>query len=255
MTWLAAGFAFALLAGCASNTFSNPGATATAATPPPVSGQPIPDSMAAEASSEAVSHLNVVVTVAGGGVAEAVRQAVEGQLAAAGYKLNAEAPDITVSLAVHSSEFDRTGDYIRYEGKVDLGINRNWDNKRLGFASPSVRAKRGLGEDEAARNLTAELATAAAKVVTSIVQPAQAGLAAMDVTIKRDWLTARDPEYAQRFISAVKEQRGVIYCALVAHDYDTKVLTFRIVYLADALPEGLLNRLASLRDLQLKPRR
>jgi hypothetical protein len=136
-----------------------------------------------------------------------------------------------------------------------VGINRNWDNKRLGFESASVRAKRGLGEDEAARNLTAALSTAAAKVVTRIVQPTQSGLAALDVTIKRDWLTTRDPEYARRFIATVKEQHGVIYCALVAHDDDTRLLTFRIVYLADAMPEGLLNRLTSLRDLQIKPRR
>jgi hypothetical protein len=253
ITWLAVSSISLLLTGC-NSTYTNPGTPQIPQTPPPVSGRAIPDTMAAEASAEAVRHFNVVVTATGGGVAEAVRQTIEGQLAAGGFKINDEAPDITVSLAVRSSEFDRTGNYIRYEGTAEVGINRTWDNKRLGFENPSVRAKRGLGEDEATRNLTAELSAAAADFVIRAARPEQSGLSALDVTIHRPWLTTRDPEYAKRFISAVKRQNGVIYCAMVAHDYDTKVLTFRIVYLADAMPEGLLNRLATLRDLQIKPR-
>ena len=73
------------------------------------------------------------------------------------------------------------------------------------------------------------------------------------MTVRRPWLSTRDPEYAQRLIQAVKAQRGVVYCAMVAHDYETKVLTFRIVYLAEAMPEGVLNRLASMKDLAIKP--
>ncbi|HRU07504.1 MAG TPA: hypothetical protein P5137_17210, partial [Candidatus Brocadiia bacterium] len=90
------------------------------------------------------------------------------------------------------------------------------------------------------------------------------GLAVQDVTIRRPWLVGRDPntvwihdrdpEYAQRFIAAVRQIRGVVYCAMVAHDYDQRALTFRVVYLADALPEGLLNRLANMKDLKIKPR-
>lgn len=163
-------------------------------------------------------------------------------------------PDICVQLAVHSSEFDRSGNYLRYEGTVEAGVNRTWDNKRLGYDTISVRGKRGLGADEALRNLTAELAEAAAARLTTFARPEQSGLAVMDVTVRRPWLTARDFDYAQRFIQAIKAQRGVIYCALVAQDYDTKTLTFRVVYLAEAMPEGILNRLASLRELKIKPR-
>jgi hypothetical protein len=220
--------------------------------------------MAAEASAEAVRHFNFLVTTSGTGPADAVRKAVEGRLAAAGYKMNADAPDIRVQLAVGSSEFDRAGNYIRYQGTVEAGVHRTWDNKRLGFDTFSVRGKRGLGADEAMGNLTAELADGTAARVMDFARPEQSGLAVMDVTIKRPWLVGRDPstlwvydrdpEYAQRFIAAVKRIRGVVYCAMVAHDYDQRALTFRLVYLADAMPEGVLNRLATLDDLKIKPR-
>ena len=52
----------------------------------------------------------------------------------------------------------------------------------------------------------------------------------------------------------MKALPGVIYCAQVAHAYDTRTLTFRVVYLADAMPAGLLNRLATIGSLHLKPR-
>lgn len=242
-----------LLTACRSVTTTTPGTPAAPPSPPPTAARTVPDTMAAEASAEAVRHFNFVVNASGHGPTDAIRQAVEGRLAAAGYKMNNEAPDILVQLDVRASEFDRSGNYLRYEGTVEAGVNRTWDNKRLGYDTISVRGKRGLGQDEAMRNLTAELAAATATRVMNFARPEQSGLAVMDVTIRRPWLTTRDFEYAQRLIRAIKAQRGVIYCAMVAHDYDAKLLTFRVVYLADAMPEGILNRLASIKDLRIKP--
>jgi hypothetical protein len=108
--------------------------------------------------------------------------------------------------------------------------------------------------DEATRNLTAQLAEETCAFVMQAARPEQSGMAAQDVTLSRPWLTASDPEYAQRFIAEIRKQRGVIYCAMVAHDYDSRILTFRVVYLADSMPEGILNRLATLPGLRIKPR-
>jgi hypothetical protein len=263
LKWLAVSSVSVLLAGCANSSYTTPNATVTPQSPVPVTGRVIPDTMAAEASAEAVHHLNVLVTPTGGTEADQVKQAVEGQLAAAGYLINDQAPDLAVTLAVRSSLFDQAGDYLRYEGTADVGVTRTWDDKRLGFESPSVRAPRGLGDDSARHNLTAALASAATDVITRSVRPEQTGLAATDVTIKRPWLVGRDPEslgiydrdpeYAQRFIAAVKKINGVKYCAQVAHDYSTRSMTFRIVYLADALPEGIMDHLATLPDLKIHP--
>ena len=264
LTWLAVGVVSALLAGCVSGVRTNPSATAVVAAPTPVSGRTIPDTMAAEVSAEAVRHFNFIVTVSGSGPTKAVQQAVEGRLAATGYKLNNDAPDIKVSLAVRANEFDRAGSYIRYEGTVESEVNRSWDNKRLGFDTVSVRGKRGLGSDEAMRNLVTDLTSGAADQVMKFAQPEQSGLAVMDVTINRPWLADRDadtlgindrdPQYTQRFIAAAKRLRGVVYCALVGHDYKTRSLTFRLVYLAEAMPEGVVNRLATLEEIKIKPR-
>ena len=262
--WLAVSSGCLLLVGCRSVSTTNPGTPANPASPPPVAGRNVPDTMAAEASAEAVRHFNVKLTTSGTGPTEAIRRSVEGRLAAAGYKLNPDAPDIAVQLAVRTAEFDRSGNYLRYEGTVETGVNRCWDQKRLGYDTVSVRGKRGLGTDEAMRNLTGELADGTANLVMQFARPEQSGLAVLDVTIRRPWLVGRDPatlwiydrdpEYSQRFIASVKQVRGVVYCAMVAHDYEARVMTFRVVYLADAMPEGLLNRLATRDDIKIKPR-
>lgn len=251
-----------LLTGCKNYVSTTPGVPMTPQNPTPVSGRTIPDTMAAEASAEAVRHFNVQVTAPNDPLSENLRQSVEGQLAAGGYKINKETPDIIVSLAnTRSGEFDRTGNYIRYEGSANVGINRTWDSKRLGFETTAVRAKRGLGEAEAQRYLSSDLSSAVAGFVMRAARPEQAGLAVIDVTIRRPWLIGRedliynsDPAYAQQFIGAVKKLNGIIYCAMVAHNYESRSMVFRIVYLADAMPEGILNRLSTLPDLKINPR-
>jgi hypothetical protein len=244
----------ALLAGCASTAVTTPNTPRTPQPPAPISGRTVPDTMAAEAAVETVKHFNILVKASGNGPVESIRQSVEGRLVENGDKINSDAPDVTVTLNVRATEFDRSGNYLRYEGTVDTSVVRNWDNKRLGFEPVSARGKRGLGEDEAMRNLTAQLSEASAAFVQRAARPEQSGLAVQDVTIKRPIMSSGSPEYAQQFISAVRAQRGVIYCAMVAHDYENRVLTFRVVYLADAMPEGLLNRLSTEKSLQLKPR-
>jgi hypothetical protein len=247
-----AAFSAVVLTGCSSvrSDTSAPAATATAS---PAAGRTLPDTLAAEASAEAVRHFNVVVSVSGSGPAEAVRQAVEGRLAAAGYKLSADAPDIIVQLAVRSSEFDRAGDYLRYEGTVETGVKRAWDDKRLGFDTVSVRGKRGLGTDEAMRQLASELSEGVAAQVMKFAKPDQSGLAVQDLTARRPWLTEPDAGFSQRFVGAVRKIPGVMYCAMIAGDPDTRTQVFRVVYLADAVPGGLLNRVSNLETIKIKP--
>ena len=60
--------------------------------------------------------------------------------------------------------------------------------------------------------------------------------------------------YGSNFISLMRSQPGVVYCAMVAEDYDNRVMTFRVVYHADAIPEGLINRITNLPGMDIKPR-
>jgi hypothetical protein len=251
--WLAIGTACLMLVGCRNEIYSDPGTPRTPLSPPPIAGQPVTDTMATEATAEAVKHFNVKVTAPAGSQAEGFRQYVEGQLAAGGYKIctNSTSPDITVSLgSVNTSEFDRAGNYIRYEGALTVGVTREWEGKRTGFENVSVRSKRGLGEDVAMRNLNAELSAAAADFAVRAARPDMTGLAAMDVTIRRPFIQGRDgvlynddSAYAQLFINTVRSLKGTVYCAMVAHDYNSRTMVFRIVYLADAMPAGILDSL------------
>lgn len=240
--------------GCSTTIVTNPGTPQTPASAPPVSGRSVPDTMAAEASLAAVQHFNVQIKASGSGPVEAVRQAVEGQLADGGYKITDANPDLIVNLAVRSSEFDRAGNYVRYEGAVDAGVICVWEQKRLGFEPVSVRGKRGLGEDEAMHNLSAQLAEATAQFVIRAARPELARLAVQDVIIKRPSGSSRDAGFPASFISLMRSQPGVVYCAMVAEDYDNRVMTFRVVYHADAVPEGLINRIITLPGMDIKPR-
>jgi hypothetical protein len=250
ITLLGAGF---LAAGCSTTVVTNPGTPQTPASAPPVSGRIVSDTMAAEASVAAVQHLNVQVNASGSGLADAVRQAVEGQLADAGYKVAGETPDLVVNLVVSSSEFDRAGGYVRYEGSVDAGVTCAWEQKRLGFEPLTIRGKRGLGEDEAIHNLSAQLADATTQFVLRTARPELARLAVQDVIIKRPLGSGHDAGFPASFISQLRGQPGVVYCAMVAEDYDNRVMTFRVVYHADAVPEGLLNRVVAIPGLNIKP--
>ena len=262
-----------LLTGCQTTMETGPEVPRTPATPPPVTGATIPDTMAAEASAEAVKHFNIKIVAEGSDNAELLRQSLEGRLAAAGYVISPEAPDILVKLSVNTTLFDREGGgtangqeysgYARYQGRVNADITRTWDGRKIGFAPLTVRGKRGLGEEEARQNLTAQLADQAAPFVIEAARPELTGLAVNDVVIHRPWLTRNDlagqnpwhgrndPEYVRNFIATTKAQSGVIYCALVAEDYHTGALTFRVVYLADSMPDGLVNRLAAIPNLKI----
>jgi hypothetical protein len=280
----------ALLAGCATNIEPSPADPTRPLTPVPTTGQPVQDTMEPEATVEEVKHFNICVTAEGSDLAESVKHSVEGRLADEGYKLTDAAPDIRVRLSVDTSVFDRAGGagyddtksvydhpdnstlkteysgYVRYQGTVNADITRVWGHKKIGFVPISVRGKRGLGDDEAKRNLTAQLVDQATPVIVNAARPELTGLAVKDVIIHRPWLQSHDitpnltpggswvstsnPEYAQHFVQAVSGMPGVIYCAMVAENYGNSTMTFRVVYLADAMPAGLINGMAGYQDFK-----
>jgi len=240
-----------LLTGCITKGEARP--SATHRDEPPVDG-PIPDTSAYQARVEVTRHYNFRVYSAGSGPVDAVRKSVEGKLSAGGYKFNREAPDITVNLNVSASEYDRSGNYIRYKGVVEAKVIREWDSKLLGYEVISINGKRGLGEEEAMRYLTLELADAAAARVAIFARPEQSGLAVVDVTVYPPrQIVGTDKGYPAKFINEIKRQHGVIYCALIYQNYTSKEMVFRIVYYADAFPEGIFNRILNIRSLGINP--
>jgi hypothetical protein len=224
-------------------------------------------------------------------LAQSVKRSVEGRLADEGYKITDAAPDIRVKLYVESSVFSRTGSggsddtksvydhpnpnnsttdytgYVRYEGTVNADITRVWGHKKIGFVPITVRGQRGLGDKTALRNLSEQLVDQATPVIVNAARPELTGLAVKDVIIRRPWMISHDikpsvdprapwvtssnPEYAQNFVETVSSLSGVVYCAMVAEDYSNSSMTFRVVYLADAMPAGLINGLAAQKEFKI----
>ena len=244
----AAGLAALFAAGCTTGRLPEPGAGAT------------PDTVRGVASVADAKLLTLGMNMGpaegpeAATVAEAIRRAVEGRLAGDGFALGSGAPDVVISLAVKPSLFDQSGNFYRFDGTVSASVERAWDKRKLGGEDIAVKGERGLGREEALRKLSDQLAGETAQFISESCAPARAGVAASDVTVRRPPLARHDDDYASKFIGTVMAMPGVVYCALVSHDYGSKTLVFRVVYLADAFPEGLLNRLSQTEALSVKPR-
>ena len=224
-----------------------------------IGGANTPDSISSVAAESQARLLNVQVSASPQGekeassVANSVKSAVEGKLAAKGFAVNDTSPDIKVALNVGVNLFDQSGGYYRYEGNVDASVQRTRDTKILGQTVVAAKGDRKLGQSSALQAVSGKLGADTADWVAGVATPLQSGLSANDITIKRPLLTRDDPAYVKMFVDTVGAIDGVLSCTLVSQNYGSKTMVFRVVYYKDSFPEGLLNRLATIQDLGIKP--
>lgn len=191
-----------------------------------------------------------------GSAADDVKKTIEGDLAAKRFTISAAAPDITVTLGVNISLFDKSGSYYRYNGKVDVRVERSRDHRLLGEKKFIVSGMRKLDADEAVLDVSQKLGADVTPWVATVCTPVQGELAAMDITINRFLPAAptSDSRYAKLFVEQANTSPGVVDCRLLRHDYDSRTLVFRVVYSRDLVPEGLVNRLAAIKTLRIRPK-
>jgi len=184
-------------------------------------------------------------------VGDAVRKAVEGRLAAEGFRIAPTMFDIGVDLRVSVEEFDVSGEYFRFAGNVDVSVHRSPDSRLLGRDTIALRGERMLGRAKALGTLADQLAQATAEFVSRAVAPDHADLGVEEITIRRGVFTRGDATYKLRFAELVSRLDGVISCRLVDENLPDRAMTFRVVYFRENFPAGLLNRIRLIPELGL----
>jgi hypothetical protein len=233
------------LTGCTSTHVSS---TETVTTPGRDFGSP----------QELVTTLHVAVrTVPPTGLplADALGQRLTGYLTAQGMTLTPQAPDVIVTLAPVESIFDESGEYFLLEGRATGSVLSAADGKQLSSQAFSVRGKRALGRDAARLALVDAFLPELQAWVTRAATPGSIPLAACEVRIGRPFFSwsANDPRYIQTFVKKIGAMPGVRRCELLTQNTDSRVCTFRIVYMKETYPEGILNAIIIANpDLKLK---
>lgn len=189
--------------------------------------------------------------------AERIQSVVEDALVDSGYRLDRNVPDVLVVLEVESELWDQTGPYYLYKGDCSTEARRSYDKKLLGKQRFSARGERVQDKEDAIVSLAEALADKSSAWVVKTAAPANLGVKASDLVIEHSWYNffKKQPEYVDEFIAKVEKIDGVISCRLVDEDGDAKQRTFRIVWVADKIPGGLLNRIAGIDDLDIDPAR
>lgn len=218
---------------------------------------PIAEPVEAEATISQAKLLNVRVEGAGGSggagnIAGDLKRAVAGALATKGFAVDADHSDISVALAAETSVFDQSGNYYRYDGKVVARVERTMDRRLLGEQTFEGRGERKLGSAGALSALSSSLSGKVVDWVAETIAPAQAGLAANNITVTRKHAKTDDAEYARIFATKAGALKGVVSCTLASQDTGAHSMVFRVVYLKDAFPAGILNHVAGIPELELK---
>lgn len=232
--------ALALLAGCATPTITQP--------PAPTGG------FAGRADA---AHLNAALRMQSSGAfgpaaAAAVEQALANQLAAYGYRVEpGTPPDLEVGVVLDTTWFDQSGNFYVGEIQGQVEVRRSGDRRLIASGAESVRGQRVLDEGPAARAAASSFTRWASGWLEPQLAPAKLGLAADNIEIQlgSDFQVRN---YVPTFINEVRSVPGVIDVRVVEQDNARRLVTFRVVYRPDDMPEGLYNRLRGKSALNLR---
>lgn len=208
--------------------------------------------------TDAVAQLNVRMVARASGdasdsLAQDVGDAVSAKLNAQGFEVTSRLADLQIDLNIGSELFDKSGSYYLYRGTVKGSVIRTSDSKVVANKIMTAKGTRSLGEAQAIDSLSDSLAEDTASWVVRSVTFEAIGLAATDINVTAPF-GSNLASYAQRFVREVNVLQGVASCNLIAENAKARTMTFRTVYYARSFPEGILNRIYTISDLNLKRR-
>ena len=183
-----------------------------------------------------------------------VRNAVEGRLTAEGFIMDSGTPDVAVEMSVDASLFDRTGQSAIYEGEVQASVTRTHDRKLLGKTVIQEKGTREYGDAKAVNALSQILATKTAAWVDQASTSDRTELMASDITVRMGLFRRDMAQYIRTFVGRVSPISGIALCEVASQNHAERYVTFRVVYYRKRFPEGLLNHLAGIDELELKLR-
>lgn len=239
--------ALLLVQGCAStNTISK--------TPQAIPADGVSTPATVRAVREAI-HISISASgeKSGMSVAEGVKDSLEDQLAAEGFKVTPKDTDVEIALQGEATLYDQLGDFVVYKGTVSANVGRKHDGTILGKPSVTEKSERLPSDKEALVSLEKRIRSKIVPEVVKVLDSGTFGLEAANIEINHNFREMEDAEFIGKFLLKVNNVRGIVSCKLVNQDYARHNMHFRVVYFSDKFPEGIINAIITETKMKLKP--
>jgi hypothetical protein len=191
---------------------------------------------------------------------------LEGELARRGYRVVYDRPsEMLVSTCgpVTCQLLNKRGSRVVFKGDVDLQVTREaFVNKMKGEQMKDVIARRRFdmkgresrgrpdatdGIKSVADGIAPEMTKWAAESVTRVA----GALERCEFTICNGWNYRGEEEYPSRFVRTVNAIKGVYECRVIQTDNVRRSIRVEVIYERDMFPEGFVNSLYTVRELDL----
>lgn len=218
-------------------------------------------------ASSVLEKVRVLVRAKGKGDADAEQVAVllsngvEGSLAAANYKIVTDgASEITANMEVNASKLNARGSRVVYKGEADATVTRSPElNKFTGRTMKDLVARNrfdvsgspGRGKGEALKSVADKLSSVISPWLAQSCLKVGGNCEICVVTISNAWFLSPHSDYPSKFVKIVNGLDGVYGCTILTTDNVNKSLKARIVYDKNRFPDGVINRLYTIEELNI----
>lgn len=186
---------------------------------------------------------------------------VEGALAKSGYRVVYDRPaEILVYGTLRARKVNSRGTRVAWNGEADMEITRAPEvNAITGQTMRDVVAKQRFdaksgdarSDADAQKALADRLTQSLADFARTGVRKVAGKMQRCTLTVANAWLPYDDSGYPTLFTQRVSSMPGVLSCRIVATDNAVRTMTAEIMFDAEAYPDGFVNRLYQVPDLNI----
>ena len=191
---------------------------------------------------------------------------LEGELAKRGYRVVYDRPsEMLVSSCgpVTCQLLNKRGSRVVFKGDVDVQVTREaFVNKMKGETMKDVIARRRFdmkgresrGRPDASdgiKSVADEIAPELTKWAAESVTRVAGALERCEFTVRNGWNYRGEEEYPSRFVRTINAMRGVYDCRVTHTDNVQRSIRVEVIYERDMFPEGFVNSLYTIRELDL----
>ena len=214
--------------------------------------------------------LRVLVSMDGGNKKEAqsfsqrIQSNVEGALAGRGYRVVYDRPaEVLVSTCgpVMCELRNKRGSRVVYRADADVQVTREplvnkvKNNEVMKDVVARQRfdaqGKESRDETDGIKSVADALGPQLSEWVGQSVTRIAGALERCEFTIRNAWNYRGEEEYPSRLVATINRIKGVYQCKVLSTDNVTRSVRIEVIYDKDMFPEGLVNSLYTVRELNL----
>jgi len=194
-------------------------------------------------------------------VATLLGSGLQGSLAKAGYRVVYDGPsEIVADLDVKCAPLNARGTRVVYKGDVDVAVTRSPEmNAVTRQVMTDVVARNrfdvtgspGRGSGDALKSVADKMGAVASPWLADACVKVGGKVEVCIVTVANAWFLSPHSDYPTKFVQQVRALGGVYDCTILATDNVNRTLQARVVYDRDRFPDGLINRLYTIPELNI----